>query len=231
METLYLFDIDGTLLRAGTAVHRESFAHAYRAVYGLPLSLDGIPAGGRTDTWLVAEPLRRSGLDDDAIWEKMPEAFTEMQAYTEQHLGDLRHCVLPGVRDVLDGLRADGHVLGLLTGNLSRIAWAKLRHAGLSGYFQVGGFGEESEVRSHLVPVALAAATHLTGRPVPPEHAVLVGDTPLDVEAGKSHGTKTVGVATGPATLESLIEARADVVLESFEDSRRALGELLGLAA
>jgi phosphoglycolate phosphatase-like HAD superfamily hydrolase len=230
MQALYLFDIDGTLLRAGTEVHKASFTHAFQAVYGLPLSLEGIPAGGRTDTWLLAEPLRRAGLDDDRIWQKMPEAFAVMQAYTEEHLGDLRGCVLPGVVAVLERLLRRGHLLGLLTGNLSRIAWAKMRNAGLEGYFQVGGFGEESEVRAHLVPVALAAAVHLWGRPFPAEHAVLVGDTPLDVEAGKAHGLKTVGVATGSASQESLVEAGADVVMPSFEESEAALERLLELA-
>jgi phosphoglycolate phosphatase len=161
----------------------------------------------------------------------MPEAFAVMQVYTEEHLGDLRGCVLPGVTAVLDGLRSRGYLLGLLTGNLSRIAWAKMRHAGLDGYFQFGGFGEESEVRAHLVPVALAAATHLFGRPIPAEHAVLIGDTPHDIEAGKAHGTKTAGVATGMSSIESLIEAGADVVMPSFEDTDRALVSLMQLAS
>ena len=59
MPALYLFDIDWTLIRGGTPAHREAFTPAYREVYGLDLSLDGISAAGRTDTWLLAEPLRR----------------------------------------------------------------------------------------------------------------------------------------------------------------------------
>jgi beta-phosphoglucomutase-like phosphatase (HAD superfamily) len=98
---LFLFDIDGTLLRAGSRVHRDSFAYAYREVYKLPLSLDGIKAAGRTDTWLLAEPLRRHGLSDDQIWRGMLQAFAAMEAYVEEHLGDMRDDVLPGVQEVL----------------------------------------------------------------------------------------------------------------------------------
>jgi phosphoglycolate phosphatase-like HAD superfamily hydrolase len=42
---------------------------------------------------------------------------------------------------------------------------------------------------------------------VPPEHAVIVGDTLLDVRAGKMAGTLTVGVLTGLAGRE-LLEAQ-----------------------
>src|SRR5919202_6313087 len=155
---LFLFDIDGTLLKGSTAIHRDAFAHAYRTVYGLPLSLEGVSAAGRTDTWLLAEPLRRHGVDEDRIWESMPRAFAVMEQYVEEHLGDLRPYLLPGAAEVFAGLHGRGHLLGLLTGNLMRIALAKMRHAELLQYVDTGGFGEESEVRAHLVPVALAKA-------------------------------------------------------------------------
>ena len=37
-QRLFLFDIDGTLLRGGTRVHREAFTYAFQTVYGLPFS-------------------------------------------------------------------------------------------------------------------------------------------------------------------------------------------------
>lgn len=224
---LFLFDIDGTLIRGGTAVHRDAFGHAYRTVYGVDLTLDGIAAAGRTDTWLLAEPLRRIGMAEEQIQGRMAGAFAAMEDYVEEHLGDLRDRVLPGVPDVLDSLRSHGALLGLLTGNLSRIAMAKMRHAGLAPYFDTGGFGEESAVRAHLVPVALAKAGAMVGRQVPAHRAVVIGDTPLDIEAGTLGGTRTVGVATGPFSVEELQAAGAQLVLESFEDVDRAVEALL----
>lgn len=217
--SFFLFDIDGTLLRASTRVHRDAFAYAFDTVYGIPLSLDGISAAGRTDTWLLAEPLRRHGMADEEIWQLMPPAFAAMEAYVDRHLDDLRHCVLPGVPEVLSRLRRRGQLLGLLTGNLERVAMAKLRHADLAGYFDTGGFGEESEVRAHLVPVALQKAGQMAGHEIPPHRAVVIGDTPFDVEAGRVGGTRTVGVATGPYSEDDLRAAGADLVLPSLEDA------------
>ena len=226
---LFLFDIDGTILRGSTAVHRDAFAHAYREVYGLPLSLDGIRAAGRTDTWLLAEPLRRHGLPDEDIWSRLPSAFECMQLYVEEHLGDLRGNVLPGVPEVLAELDRRGQFLGLLTGNLSRIAAAKMRAAGLARYFDVGGFGEESEIRSALVPVAISKAAQQAGRRIKPGDVVVIGDTPLDIEAGREAGTRTVGVATGPYSVGDLEECGADLALESLDDAHAAVDALMRL--
>lgn len=215
---LFLFDIDGTLLRGGTQVHRDSFAHAYRKVFHLDLSLDGIPPAGRTDTWLFAEPLRRCGVPDTEIWQGMPEAFEAMADYVCEHIQTLHERVLPGVREVLASLDKQGHLLGLLTGNLSSIAMTKLDAAGLGHYFDTGGFGEESETRSHLVPVALRNASQRVGRRFSAQRVLVIGDTPLDVEAGKAHGTRTCAVATGPYSVDQLRGTEADVLLPSFDD-------------
>jgi phosphoglycolate phosphatase-like HAD superfamily hydrolase len=226
---LFLFDIDGTILRGSTRVHRDAFARAFRSVYGVEADLDGISAAGRTDTWLLAEPLRRLGVGDPEIWGRMPEAFRVMEAYVDEHLGDLSDKVLPGVPEVLEGLSERGQLLGLLTGNLSGIAAAKMRHAGLARYFETGGFGEESEIRTRLVPVALANSSRVAGRTIDAAQAVVIGDTPLDVEAGRLAGTRTVGVATGPFKEAELEAAGADLVLPSLEAAPQAVEQLLAV--
>lgn len=226
---LFLFDIDGTLLTGAAGVHRDAFAHAFRTVYGLPLDLDGIATPGRTDAWILAETLRRHGVDDERIVRSMHRAFALMEVYVEQHPRDLRDAVLPGVPRVLRALRERGVALGLLTGNLRRIALAKLRQAGLADYFMVGGFGDASEVRADLVPVALAAAGAELGRVVDPSEVALVGDTPLDVEAGQQAATRTVGVATGRYSVDELRRAGADLVLPSFADADDAIRAMLRL--
>ncbi|HZU12418.1 MAG TPA: HAD family hydrolase [Chloroflexota bacterium] len=220
---LYLFDIDGTLLRGATAVHQDSFGVAIREVYGVEGSLAGISAAGRTDAWLLVEALRRAGVPDGAIEERMPRAYAVMERYVAENLGDLRSMVLPGVPETLDGLHAAGGMLALLTGNVEGVGWAKMRSAGLSGYFDVGAFGTESVTRSDLVPAALAKASDQVGQLVLPDRTVLIGDTPLDIEAGRVHGTKTAGVATGPFSEVELKEAGADLVLPSFADVEAAV--------
>ncbi len=229
MAAVVLFDIDGTLIGLGTDVHRAAFAHAFREVYGVEASLDGIRAAGRTDTWLLFEPLRELGMTDREIAARLPEAFAAMCSYVDVHLGDLQDRVLPGVRELLKELDARGAVVGLLTGNLEAIALAKMRKAGLDGCFEFGAFGEESATRSELVLVALRKASLVVGEAVLPGRTVVVGDTPLDVEAAQVHGVRSCAVASGPFDEIELREAGADVVLASLEPWDESADAILGL--
>jgi phosphoglycolate phosphatase len=191
------------------------------------LTLDTVVAAGRTDTWLLVEPLRRSGVASAEIWEGMPRAFSLMDEYVEEHIADLRKNVLPGVSEVLARLQHLGCMLGLLTGNLSRIARAKMRAAGLDQYFSTGGFGEESTERADLVPVALAHAAETFGVPVGAGETMLIGDTPLDVAAAHAHGALACGVATGRFSVDVLRATGAHLVLESLADHEHAVAQLL----
>jgi phosphoglycolate phosphatase len=58
---------------------------------------------------------------------------------------------------------------------------------------------------------------------------VLVGDTPLDVAAGRAGGARTVAVATGPYRADELAATGADAVLEDLRDPEAALAAILGL--
>ena len=58
----------------------------------------------------------------------------------------------------------------------------------------------------------------LLGEPVDPKEALVVGDTPHDIDAAHGAGAFAVGVATGHFTKEELRDAGADYVLDSLEE-------------
>jgi phosphoglycolate phosphatase-like HAD superfamily hydrolase len=57
---------------------------------------------------------------------------------------------------------------------------------------------------------------------------VLVGDTPLDVAAGRAGGARVVAVATGPYRADELAATEADAVLEDLADTGAAVAAILG---
>jgi phosphoglycolate phosphatase len=136
--------------------------------------------------------------------------------------------LLPGVVGLIEALDAEPDVaLGLVTGNIIRGARAKLGSVGLAEYFEVGGYGSDHEVRKFLPAIALDRAFEAWGVRFPPESAVIVGDTPRDVECGKHEGTRTVAVATGRIPRERLETTGADAVFDDFSDVASVIEVLL----
>jgi phosphoglycolate phosphatase-like HAD superfamily hydrolase len=108
-------------------------------------------------------------------------------------------------------------------------ALLKLASFGLDGYldFEVGGFGSDHHHRPSLVQVARDKAERKYGTAFAGAATVLVGDTPLDVAAGKAGGARVVAVATGPFRVEELAATEADAVLEDLQDTEAATAAIL----
>jgi phosphoglycolate phosphatase-like HAD superfamily hydrolase len=120
--------------------------------------------------------------------------------------------VCPGVRRVLGRLSRRGVVIGLVTGNLSRIGWRKMERAGLRRYFRYGAFAELAKDRAGLVRIAIRHARR--ERWIQKDCRIwLVGDHPNDVRAAKANGIRAVAVATGLVSIEELRSHQPDLVL------------------
>jgi phosphoglycolate phosphatase-like HAD superfamily hydrolase len=202
---LLLFDIDGTLLLTGGAGMR-CMARAGKDVFGPSLTWDGMELSGGLDPALLAEAATRCGV---SIGPGAEEAFR--RRYVELlavELGPPYDGVraMPGVVDLLVALRIRGDaVLGLLTGNYPEGAAIKLRAAGIDpAWFVVTAFGDEAATRPALVALALRKWEALEGRPVDPARAIVIGDSPRDVEAALANGCLAVAVGTGKYDHERL---------------------------
>lgn len=224
--TLVLFDIDGTLLRGMPPAHRRAICDAAAAVYGTPLAPDDLgTTAGMTDSAIAWRALRTAGLPDAAIEAGMPTFFAAAaDAYARHVPTDLRPYHTPHAAETLAWLTERGAALGLVTGNIERVAWIKLRAARLGAYFGCGAFGDEAIERDVLPAMAVARAFACFGRDFAPEHTYVVGDTPADVACGLACGLRTIAVATGP--IHSLAELRAAGAHEAFADlgGLRAMG-------
>lgn len=220
---LFLFDIDGTLLRSMPPVHRAAICEGVRAIYGVDLANEHLgKTAGMTDIAIAARALREAGLSEETITEGLPRFFTVAADYYDEHVpDDLSAYTTPHCREALDWLQSLGASLALVTGNIERVAWSKLRAAKIDTYFSCGGFGDEAESRNDLPPLAFERAEHIFGRTFARERTFVVGDTPHDVACGVASGLRTVAVATGPYhTVDDLLACGADF---AFEDLRGLL--------
>jgi phosphoglycolate phosphatase-like HAD superfamily hydrolase len=218
---LLLFDIDGTLLRRMPPAHRNALCAAARAVYGVQITPEALgTTAGMTDTAIARRSLEQAGVPYSTISALLPEFFAAAaSAYDELVGDDLSAYHTPHARATLDWMREHEIALGLVTGNIQRIAWRKLRAAGLDTYFACGGFGDEAEQRNYLPPIAMTRAQQAFGRTFEPSQTYVIGDTPADIACGAAHQFKTVAVATGPVhSIEQLKACNPDFTLENLRE-------------
>jgi phosphoglycolate phosphatase-like HAD superfamily hydrolase len=217
---LFLFDIDGTLLRRMPPAHRQAMCDAAQAVFGVEIGPDGLgQTAGMTDTAIARRALLAAGVPGEAIAQGLPHFFVAAADAYERHVpADLRPYHTPHAEDTLHELAARGASLGLVTGNIQRIAWTKLRAAGLAEHFTCGAFGDEAEAREELPRRAVERAQAMFGREFAPAHTYVVGDTPADIACGTACALRTVAVATGP--IHSLAELRQYGPDYAFDDLR-----------
>ncbi len=212
---LVLFDIDGTLVRRAGPHHRQALVNAVRAVTGLETSTDHIPVHGMLDPDILTRMLRDAGASARSIRREMPEIVRRAQLLYVRGLPNLQRKTCPGVRPLLRRLERQGVLLGLVTGNLTRIGWKKLDRAGLKPFFRFGAFGEMAKDRAGLARLAIRHARAegwiAKGTPI-----ALVGDAPSDIIAAKSNGIRSIAVHTGISTREDLLAYDPDILLKDL---------------
>lgn len=229
-RTLILFDIDGTLLYSdgcGRAAVQRSLLELYQIEDGL----GPVQIAGQTDRQLLQEVLRPLGYSPEAVAEQIPCFAEAMVRNLLALIGEHDVRATPGAHQLITDLSEDPHAcLGLVTGNLQEITPIKLRTAGFDpGTFAVGAFGGEAADRCALPPLAIQRAADYWQTEFPPEHIVIVGDTPNDVSCARAVGVRVVAVLTGPPYVrEALHAARPDVILNNLADQARAKEALFG---
>jgi len=215
---LVLFDIDGTILLTDGA-GRRAVQRALIEVFGSTGSADH-RFDGKTDPQIVRELMRMEGHADEHIDERMGHMLTRYVEFLHEELrsGVTRTRLMPGVRQLLDALDArEDMLLGLLTGNLAAGARAKLSSAGIDpARFRVGAYGSDHEARGELPGVAQRRAREELGLDIAGCDVVVIGDTPADIQCGRSIGARAIAVATGHYSVEELSQHDAVAVFEDL---------------
>lgn len=223
-QALVLFDIDGTLVRRAGPHHREALVAAIRRVTGLETTTDGIPVQGMLDPDILTVMMRRAGVARAAIRESMPEVLRAAERHYLKVCPPLhgKHC--PGVELVLERLTRRGILLGLVTGNLTRIGWRKLERAGLRPYFRFGAFGEMARTRAGLASLAVREARRRgwIDRRAP---VSLIGDAPSDVIAARANRIRAIAVQTGITPVVELRAQEPDFLLANLRHLRLRMVE------
>ena len=219
-----LFDIDGTLLRAGGA-GMKAVHEALTELFG-DVEESSLLVHGRTDHGIMTDVFAGIGRDylqhredfDQLYWSKLPEVMEKSNGV-----------LLPGVTQLLDHLAAEPDVaLGILTGNARAAADIKLQFFGVERYFSFGGYGDDHSDRNQVAALAVEEARLSLGDSFDSDRVWVIGDTVNDIVCARSIGANVIAVETGGGTREELLQAEPDVVfadLVNCSDFLAAIGK------
>jgi HAD superfamily hydrolase (TIGR01549 family) len=205
------FDLDGTLIESidvyvrllNTALRRIGVAEAPRDQV-----LAAIREGG-FDWSQVLTDVR--GRRRDEIIQKAMAVINGMY----QDIFTREVTLVPGADVLLKQLSAQGIRIGLVTSTQMKFIEYKLyplRRAGVDGVFETIVTTDDVHKKKPAADPLIECGKRLS---VDLNKMVYVGDTVVDIRAGKTAGTMTVGVLTGVDDYESLKAEDPDAILDS----------------
>lgn len=205
MGRTILFDLDGTLTDSGEGIINCAT---------LALNHFGLPVPDReTMRVFVGPPLDETFIKFGVPADKTDEAIAVYRSrYTT--VGKFENKPYPGVEQLLQNLKRQGHRLFVATSKPEGMSVEILEKFGLAKYFgKICGATLDGS-RSKKADII----TYLLERSGGTENAIMVGDTAYDVIGAKAHGMPAIGVSWGYGKVEDMESAGALVIAHSMEE-------------
>ncbi|SFV67864.1 Phosphoglycolate phosphatase [hydrothermal vent metagenome] len=204
MNTIILFDLDGTLIDSTEAI-LESFDVAFHAFGKEVPPDDKIKAQiGHPLDWMFL----KLGVADEEIWDYVA-------AYKKHYrkISKAKTVLLPDAKAAVEAA-AEFAVLGVVTTKTAEYSVELLEHMGLMSYFEVLIGREQVEhPKPHPEPIYKA----LSELPAVSGETWMIGDTCMDMLAARSADIKGIAVSCGYAAREQLAECSAQICASALE--------------
>jgi len=214
-----IFDLDGTLIDS-TEVYLRILNVAFGRL-NLPLfsreDILDLLIEGNFD-WDRLLPIDLKDRKEEIIQKSM-EIIREI--YPQMFREEVE--LIPGAADILRRISMEGMKIGLVTSTDAKSLAPKLyplQASGIVDLLQVIITTDEVANRKPAAEPLIECGKRLS---VHMERIVYVGDSRVDIRAGKAAGTMTIGVLTGVDDYESLKAEEPDTILDSVVGLRDIL--------
>ncbi len=206
-----IFDLDGTLVDS-----RLDIADALNLImegfgYG-PFSLEEVVSfigGGVRDLIRKAMGTQRQELED--------KAYDAFLAYYSSHLLD-KTVLYPSVKDLLESL--NGKKKAVITNKPEELSLRVLEGLNIRSHFSLVLGGDSLKLKKPFPEPLLKAMMAVNAKS---DRTIMVGDSPIDIEAGKRAGVTTCGVTYGYSSRADLKKAGADIVVDNLVDLKEVV--------
>ena len=208
-----LFDLDGTLTDNTEGIVR-SMQYALDRL-GRP-HLEETEMRGFISASIHPTFVKLLNTQEDAVIEEGIRFFRER--FSE--VGLLENEVYQGVPELLDALCQNDCKLYVVTSKPKIYSERVIKHFALDRWF-IDIFGPSLEERQYTK--AKLIETALANHKLAAEHTVMVGDRREDIIAGKTNGTRTIGVTYGSGSHEEIAGSTPDYICHSPYDIQQVL--------
>jgi len=200
-----LFDLDGTLTDSGEGI--MNCARLALNHYGITVEN---PDSLRV---FVGPPLVETFFKFGVPKEELSNA---VEIYRSRYIpiGKYENHPYPGIRELLEKLKTDGHRLYVATSKPETTSVEILEHFDLAKYFDLicgASFDRSRHEKAQVIEYLLEQ----TGRDL---DAIMVGDTAFDVLGAKAHGIATIGVSWGYGLVEDMEHAGATAIAHTMDE-------------
>ena len=213
------FDLDGTLTDSKPGII-NSFHHTLRAM--------GRPAPDAAALMPLIGPPLRDGLAD-LLETRDPDVLETAVAHYREYFsasGMYENSVYPGIRSLLEGLRAAGARMWVITGKTDYFARKIVSHFDLLPFFNgITGSAADGSVSSKTEMVAGV----LSNEGLDAARTVMIGDRKHDIIGARENGIAAVGVLWGYGSAEELTAAGAHVLSAAPKDLTDAIAAALDM--
>jgi HAD superfamily hydrolase (TIGR01549 family) len=198
------FDVDGTLSDSDNVYIQKFSRYIPKFLFKKPDEV-----ARRLVMWMESPGNALLGLADTLHVDRQMVAVINWLSQHRRH-SDKEFLLIPGVDDMLKQLHGR-YPMAIISARDEKTNMAFLEKFNLAKYFDVIVTGLSAKyTKPYPDPIFLAAEK----MNVAPENCLMIGDTTVDIRAGKSAGAQTVGVLCGFGEEHELRKMGADEILE-----------------
>ncbi len=215
MIDVYLFDCDGVIIDSG-----QDIADAVNATFDhfgyWPVPYENIMSFiGNGARMLIQRALKYSTKNhfDESKTEKLDEILKFYLEYYYSH-AVVKTKLYAGIPELLKTLKEKNKKVGMLTNKPSKIAVLILEHFDVAKYFD---FITGPDEITHMKPspegleYTVSKINEKYQTAYTAQNVIMIGDSKVDIQAGKAYGCKTVACRGGLGNTEELMKENADL--------------------
>ena len=205
-----LFDLDGTLTDSGEGIINCA---------SLALAHFGIPVPDRQTMRVFVGPPLSETFERFGVPAHLTDEAIAVYRSRYTTVGKFENTPYPGIRELLEDLKGQGHQLYVATSEPEGLSQEILERFELAKYFEqiCGATLDKSRSKKEDVIAYLLAQVQTD------QNTVMVGDTVYDIIGAAVHGIPAVGVSWGYGNVADMQKAGAAAIANTPTDLQKIL--------